>query len=174
MTMANAATDSQVFAISRTFNAPRERVWAAHASAEALSQWWGPKGCAIRVIKLDFRPGGIFHYAMSFQPGAPEMFGRFIYREVLTPSRLVYVSSFSDAEGGVTRAPFPQLDGKFPLEVLNTMTFTEAGGKTTIDLRGGPINATDDERRMFAGMHDSMRGGFSGTFDQLDQFLAKG
>jgi uncharacterized protein YndB with AHSA1/START domain len=54
------------------------------------------------------------------------------------------------------------------------MTFTEAGGKTTIDLRGGPINATDDERRMFAGMHDSMRGGFSGTFDQLDQFLSKG
>lgn len=171
--MANAAADTQVFSISRTFNAPRDRVWAAHATAEALTQWWGPKGCTIRVIKLDFRPGGIFHYAMSFQPGAPEMFGRFIYREVLAPSRIVYVSSFSDAEGGVTRAPFPQLDGKFPLEILNTMTFTEAGGKTTIDLRGGPINATEDERKMYASMHDSMRGGFSGTFDQLDAFLAK-
>jgi uncharacterized protein YndB with AHSA1/START domain len=101
------------------------------------------------------------------------MFGRFVYREVLKPERIVYVSSFSDPDGGITRAPFPQLEGKFPLEVLNAMTFAEQGGKTTIDLRGGPINATEDERKMFAGMHDSMRGGFGGTFDKLDEYLAQ-
>jgi uncharacterized protein YndB with AHSA1/START domain len=163
---------SQDFTISRTFDAPRERVWAAYTSAEALAQWWGPKGSKIRVIKLDFRPGGIFHYAMSYQPGH-EMYGRFIYREIMAPERIVFVNSFSDAEGGITRAPFPQLEGKWPLEVLNTMTLTEQGGRTTISLRGGPINATEEERKIFEGMHDSMRQGFGGTFDQLDAYLAK-
>ena len=161
------------FTISRTFDAPRERVWKAWSDAAALAQWWGPKGATIRVIKLDFRPGGMFHYAMAFQPGH-EMYGRFNYREMAPPERLVFVNSFSDAEGGITRAPFPQLEGKWPLEVLNTMTLTEAGGKTTLALRGGPINATAEERKIFAGMHDSMRGGFGGTFDQLAGYLAKG
>ena len=169
MTIAELQRD---FIISRTFDAPRERVWKAWTSAEALAQWWGPKGAKIRVIKLDFRPGGIFHYAMAFQPGH-DMYGRFIYREVAAPERLVFVGSFSDAEGGITRAPFPQLEGKWPLEVLNTMTLTEQGGKTTISLRGAPINAAEEERKIFAGMTDSMRQGFGGTFDQLDAYLAK-
>lgn len=160
------------FVISRTFDAPRERVWKAWTSAEALAQWWGPKGANIRVIKLDFRSGGIFHYAMAFQPGH-DMYGRFIYREIAAPERMVFVNSFSDAEGGITRAPFPQLEGKWPLEVLNTMTLTAQGGQTTISLRGGPINATEEERKIFAGMADSMRQGFGGTFDKLDDYLAK-
>ena len=113
--MANAAIDTQGFTLTRSFSAPRERVWKAWTSAEALAQWWGPKGAAIRVIKLEFKVGGVFHYAMSFQPGAPEMFGRFIYREIAAPHRIVFVNSFSDADGGITRAPFPQLEGKWPL-----------------------------------------------------------
>ena len=161
------------FVISRTFDAPRERVWKAFTSADALAQWWGPKGAKIRVIKLDFRPGGIFHYAMAFQPGR-DMYGRFIYREIAAPERMVFINSFSDPEGGITRAPFPQFEGKWPLEVLNNMTLTEQGGTTTISLRGGPINATEEERKMFASMADSMRQGFGGTFDQLDAYLAKG
>jgi len=162
----------QDFTISRTFEAPRARVWAAWSDPQALAQWWGPKGSKIRVITLDFRPGGMFHYAMSYQPGH-EMYGRFIFREIVAPERLVFINSFSDPNGGITRAPFPQLEDKWPLEVLNTMTLTEHGGKTTLALRGGPINVTEEERRVFASMHDSMRQGFGGTFDQLDTYLAK-
>jgi len=125
------------------------------------------------VIKLDFRPGGIFHYAMAFQPGH-DIYGRFIFRELVAPERILFVNSFSDAEGGITRAPFPQLEGKWPLEVLNSMTLTEQGGMTTLKLRGSPINATHEERQMFESMHDSMRQGFGGTFDQLADYLAKG
>jgi uncharacterized protein YndB with AHSA1/START domain len=160
------------FAITRTFNAPRERVWRAWTDAQALAQWWGPKGAKIRVIKLDLTPGGIFHYAMAFQPGH-EIHGRFIFREIVAPERIMFVNSFSDAGGGITRAPFPQLDGKWPLEVLNTMTLREQGGMTTLNLRGGPINATAEERKLFDSMHESMRQGFGGTFDQLADYLAK-
>jgi uncharacterized protein YndB with AHSA1/START domain len=165
-------TDVQEFTFARTFDAPRELVWRAWTDAEALAQWWGPKNASIRVLKLEFRPGGMFHYTMSFQPGH-EMYGRFIYREIVAPERIVFVISFSDPAGGITRAPFPQLKDKWPLEVLNVVTFTEQGGKTTIALRGHPINATEDERKMYAANADSMRQGFGGTFDQLAGFLAK-
>jgi uncharacterized protein YndB with AHSA1/START domain len=170
--MTAAATALTEFAITRSFNAPRDRVWKAWTDAQALAQWWGPKGAAIRVIRFELKPGGMFHYAMAYQPGH-EMHGRFIFREIAAPHRLVFVNSFSDPVGGITRAPFPQLEGKWPLEVLNTMTLTEQGGMTTLNLRGGPINATAEERKMFDGMHDSMRQGFGGTFDKLADYLAK-
>ena len=53
------------------------------------------------------------------------------------------------------------------------MTLTEQGGMTTLNLRGGPINATEEERKVFESMHESMRQGFGGTFDQLAGYLAK-
>jgi uncharacterized protein YndB with AHSA1/START domain len=164
-------TTTQEFVFTRTFDAPRDLVWKAWTSAEALGKWWGPRGAAIRVITFDLRPGGVFHYAMTFQPDH-EMFGRFVYREIVAPERLVFVNSFSDASGGTTRAPFPQLKDKWPLEVLNVMTLAEEGGKTTLTLRGGPINATEEERALFASQTNSMQQGFGGTFDKLAEYLA--
>ena len=163
------AASTEEFVISRTFNAPRALVWKAWSEAERLAQWWGPKGCKIRVVKLEFRPGGTFHYAMQFKPGH-EMWGRFIYREIAAPERIVFVNSFSDVKGGIMRAPFKDT---WPLEVLNTVTFTEQGGKTTMTLRGAPIKATAEELEAFAGMFASMQQGFGGTFDQLAAYLAR-
>lgn len=161
------------FVISRVFNASREKVWKAWTEAERLAKWWGPKGCKLSILKFELKPGGMFHYAMEYQPGHP-IYGRFIYREIAAPERLVYVSSFSDEKGGIARAPFPQIRDTFPLELLNTVTFAEADNKTTLTLRGGPINPTEAEAKTYAGMFDSMRQGFGGTFDQLDAHLAAG
>jgi uncharacterized protein YndB with AHSA1/START domain len=160
------------FTISRTFNAPRLLVWKALTEADRLAQWWGPKGCNIRVAKLDVRPGGIFLYSMAWHAGH-DMWGRFIYREVVAPEKLVYVSSFSDPAGGITRAPFPQIGATFPLEVLNELTLTENGGMTTMSLRGHPLDAGEAERKTYTDMFGSMQQGFSGTFEQLDAYLEK-
>ena len=161
----------QDFVVSRVVKAPPARVWRAYSEAEQLAQWWGPKGAAIRVLSLDFRPGGMFHYAMEFQPGHP-IYGRFVYGLIDAPQRLEYVSAFSDADGGLTRAPFPQLEGRFPLELHNVVTFEEKDGVTIVTGRSSPINATRAEIETFVGMFESMRGGFSGTFDKLDAHLA--
>jgi len=59
--MSPTAPATLEFVITRAFDAPREVVWKSWTQAERLAQWWGPKGCAIRVVKLDLRPGGIFH-----------------------------------------------------------------------------------------------------------------
>jgi uncharacterized protein YndB with AHSA1/START domain len=98
------------------------------------------------------------------------MWGRFVYREIVKPERIVSVSSFSDEKGGLTRH---FLSPEWPLEMLNTATFTEAEGKTTLTINSVAINATAHERKIFEDGFASMQGGFTGTFDQLAAYLAK-
>lgn len=157
------------FEVKRVFDAPRHLVWAAHSNAEHLAHWWGPKGCKLGVARLEHRPGGMFHYSMHF-PSKPAMWGRFLYRDVVPQRRMVYLSAFSNPEGGITRAPFGIA---FPMEVSNTLTLAESGGKTTMTLTATPFGATEEERAVYSGMFASMQQGFGGTYDQLDQYLAK-
>lgn len=164
----NASTSAQEFVISREFNAPREHVWRAWTEREQLMRWFGPKGTTISHAMLDFRPGGAFHYAMRSADGK-EMWGKWVFREIIVPKKLVLVSSFSDAKGSVT--PAPMIDN-WPLETLSTTTFEEHDGKTTITLRWAPLNASELQLQTFAQMHDSMRQGWGGTFEQLAAYLA--
>ena len=168
-----AAADAREFVLTREFDAPRELVWKAWSEPERLAQWWGPKGFAMLVAKLDFRAGGSFHYCMEAPGGGPmsgKMWGKFAYREIVAPERIVFVNSFSNAEGGLTRHP---LSATWPLEVLNVLTFAEKDGRTTLTLRGGPINATAEERATFLGAFEGMQKGFGGTLDQLAAYLAQ-
>lgn len=167
----NDATDTQgkPFVITRVFDAPRHLVWQAWTEAERLEKWWGPKGCKIGISKLEFRPGGLFHYVMRYSSGA-EMWGRFFYRDIAPPERIVWLNSFSNANGGITRAPFSPI---CPLEMLNTMTLTEAGEKTALTLRSTAHGATDEERKYFEDLTGSLSKGFGGTFDQLADYLAR-
>jgi uncharacterized protein YndB with AHSA1/START domain len=155
--------------ITRTFDAPRELVFKAWTESEHLKHWWGPKGFTFGVSKLDLRPGGVFHYSMR-SPDGHEMWGKFVYREIVAPEKIVFVNSFSDEEGNTVRAPFSPT---WPLEVLNTLTLSENEGKTTLTLRGGPINATEEERKTYEAGFESMKQGFGGTFDQLADYLAR-
>lgn len=164
-----AASELKEFVLSRVYDAPREIVWQAWASPEAMARWWGPKGFRINVVKMDFRPGGVFHYSMESRDGFV-MWGRFVYREIVPNERIVWINSFSDPEGGATRAPF--FDGKWPLEVLSTAELSEKDGKTTLTIRWSPINPTDAERKTFDESRDSVREGWTGTLDQLTDYLS--
>ena len=130
-------TSGRELVISREFHAPVAAVWKAWTDATQLANWWGPKEMKLEVLKADIRAGGCFHYAMK-SPGHT-MFGLSIYRELVAPSRLVWVNSFADEKGNVARAFFSK---DFPLEVLNTVTLTEKGARTLLNLRSAPINAT--------------------------------
>lgn len=141
-------------------------VWS---EIEHLAHWWGPKGFTWLAGKLDLRPGGVFHYGMR-GPDESEMWGKFVYREIAAPKRLVFVNSFSDKDGNAIRAPFAS---DWPLEVLNIMTLKDHGSDTILTLRGLPINATEEERRRFNAMKPSMDQGFGGTFDHLADYLAR-
>lgn len=157
------------FVVTRVFDAPRELVFRAWSEAEHLAHWWGPKGCAIQVLSLDFRPGGVFHYSMT-TPAGQQMWGKFVYREIVAPERIVFINSFADEAGAKIKAPF---DMDFPLETYSTVALEEQGGKTKLTLRGIPHHATEAQRETFEGMFDSMNQGWNGTLDQLTDYLAK-
>lgn len=159
----------QPFVITRVVNAPRDLVWKAWTQAEHLQHWWGPKGSKIEVKTLDLRPGGVFHYAMRYSTGAV-MWGRFTFQDIVAPERLVFLNGFANEAGEIARAPFP---GAIPLQMENTVNFSEHAGKTTINLHSLPFNASDEERMFFEGMFASMQGGYGGTFEQLETYLAK-
>jgi uncharacterized protein YndB with AHSA1/START domain len=166
----NAATEpaNQEFVLTRTFDAPRDLVWKAHTEADRLKQWWGPKSFTMISCDVDLRPGGVFHYGMK-APNGTEMWGKWVFREIESSERLVFVSTFSDKEGGVTENPFMS---DWPLETLSTMTFTEEDGKTTLTMRAVPLNASETEVKNFVEAFGGMTKGWKGTLDALEAYLA--
>jgi uncharacterized protein YndB with AHSA1/START domain len=153
--------------LSRTFDAPRALVFKAYTQAEHLVHWWAPKGFTVEVHHLDVRPGGTFHYCQKNDQMT--MWGKFEYREIQAPERLVFVSGFSDAEGNWKPNPFAPV---WPLQILNDVVFTEENGKTTITMYGGPINATVTEIEAYRNARPQMQAGFKGTLDGLEAYLA--
>lgn len=162
-------TPHREFVITRVLDAPRDLVWKAWSEPERLAQWWGPKECKLHFGSLEFQPGGIFHYGMEW-PGGNLMWGRFLYRVIVPPEKLVFVVSFADEQKNIVRAPFSPT---WPLEMLNTVTLTEHGGKTKLTLTAVPINPTDEERTTYEGWFASLEQGYGGTFDALAAYLAK-
>jgi uncharacterized glyoxalase superfamily protein PhnB/uncharacterized protein YndB with AHSA1/START domain len=163
------ADKHSAFVISRVFDAPRDLVWQAWTDPERLKQWWGPKGFRVVSATVDLRPGGVFHYGLQM-PSGQEMWGKFVYQEIVEPERLVFVVSFSDRDGGVTRHP---LVPNWPVETLSTVTFGEQRGRTMVTVTWLPYAANEIERATFDEGHGSMQQGWSGTFEQFAEYLAK-
>jgi uncharacterized protein YndB with AHSA1/START domain len=163
------SSEQTEFVITRVFNAPRELMFKLWTDSEHLKHWFGPKGFPMIYCINDLRPGGIFHYCLRM-PNGGEMWGKWVYREIVNPERLLFVSSFSDKEGNVARH---SSSPGWPLEMLSTITFEEQNGKTTVTVRWAPVNATAAERKTFADGFNSMNKGWSGTFEQLENYLAK-
>jgi uncharacterized protein YndB with AHSA1/START domain len=57
--------------------------------------------------------------------------------------------------------------------MVTETTFTEEGGRTTITLKWLPLDATEAERKTFDHGRRSFTQGWSGTFDQLAEYLAE-
>jgi uncharacterized protein YndB with AHSA1/START domain len=167
-----AEPSSGDFVMSRVFEAPRDLVWKCFTDPKRMKHWWGPKGFTVIASNMDLRVGGSYHYGMTAPDGTP-MWGKFTYREIKAPERLVCINSFSDEAGGVTRHPMVPA---WPLEMLSTFTFEELpGGKTRFTVQWSPYEATEEEQKTFDSptMRDSMRQGWGGTLDQLAVYLAK-
>jgi uncharacterized protein YndB with AHSA1/START domain len=101
--------------MTRVFDAPRRLVFEAWSKPEHLLRWFGPPSCPIVSCEMDFRPGGAWRFILR-GPDGRDMGMRGVYREIVRPERLVSTESFDD----------------YPGESLNTTTFTEENGKTTL------------------------------------------
>ncbi len=113
------------FVIERRFAAPRERMFALFTEPEHLQRWWAPRPFTIPACTVDLRPGGVWHYAMR-SPEGQDHWARSVYTEVAPPERLVYTSTFADAQAN----PIPGI-----AENLTTVTFTAEDGGTRVSAR---------------------------------------
>jgi uncharacterized protein YndB with AHSA1/START domain len=155
------------FVLTRLFDAPRELAFKAWTEPERLAKWFGPKGLKADVASMDLRPGGVYHYGMSL-PDGKRMWGKWTFREVVRPERLVFVQCFSDENQGVTRHP---MNATWPLETLSTVLFDDMGGKTLLTVKWAALNATEVERKTFADGFAGMTQGWGGTMEQFTAYL---
>jgi uncharacterized protein YndB with AHSA1/START domain len=141
-------TDEQIL-ITRKFDAPKHLVYKAWTTPELVKRWWNAKRGEVTVAEIDLRVGGTWRYVMVTDDGFEVAFhGE--YREIVTNERVVSTEVY---EG------MPQGEGP-EQGTLNTATFTEADGRTTLTVL---VQAPSKEIRdaiidsgMEAGMQDAM------------------
>jgi len=87
--------------LTRHFDVPREKVFEAWTTPEALKRWWCPPGWLPERIDVDLRPGGAYCFTMR-QTGAKttvSIQGRFV--DVVRPERLTYTWNWNGAFDGM-------------------------------------------------------------------------
>ena len=95
------------------------------------------------------------------------------YGEIVKPERISWTQSFSDKDGGTTTHPMAPT---WPKEMRTTVLFEAQGPKKTkITVQWLPADGSSDaELKTFEDGRAGMNQGWSGTFEQLNEFLAKG
>lgn len=160
---------AEQFEITRLFSAPRARVWDAWTRQDEIGRWLSPKGVKAEIRHFELKPGGYVHTRMVAPDGAVS-WGKYIYREVQAPARLVWEQGFSNEQAEFVPAPFPM---PWPLRMQTTVLLADEGAATKLSLVWQPVEPTPEQMDSFVKMLPSMNGGWSGTFDQLEALLAQ-
>ncbi len=133
--------------LSRTFDAPRARVWEAWTKADHVRRWFTPAPLTTPRCEVDLRTGGIFYLVMKMPSGVElPMDARFA--EVVAQERIVFTASI---HGGV--------------DLHTTVTFLDEGGGARTRL---------DVHQVYSRETDATRGapqGWAATLDQLAQVV---
>jgi len=140
--------------MTRVFDAPRQMLFDAFTKPELVPRWLtGRPDHTMPICEIDLRVGGAYHYVWR-GPDGQEMSNKGIFREIVPPERVVATERFEPSwyEG----------------ENVNTTTFLEADGKTTVTLR---IQCGSKQVRD-AMLKSGMERGVAFSFDQLESILA--
>ena len=155
------------FTITRTFNAPKDLMWDCWTKAEHFGNWFSPAGCTTEVIHSEVKPGG-YNYIRITTADGTALYGKYTFQAVDPKDRLVYINAFADENANQIHHPMAP---DWPLELLTTVEFKEAGNQTELTLTWVPKNASEKEIATFTANLESCRDGWTGTFDNLDGYL---
>ena len=143
--------------LTREFDAPRSKVFAAHTDCKHLKHWWGPRTWPLSHCDMDFRVGGRWHYCMT-GPDGMESWGLAVYKEIKEPEYIVYEDYFSDKDGNKNK--------EMPFTTVKT-EFQEKDGKTILKSTANYPSAEDLQKVIDMGMI----GGVTETFERLAEYL---
>jgi uncharacterized protein YndB with AHSA1/START domain len=139
-------------AITRIFDAPRERVWREWTEPERFADWFGGPTAEVPLssVSMDVRVGGAWRATMFAGPARHEIHWKGEYREVDAPRRLVL--TFSDQPG----------DDAFELVTVELVDLGDGRTEMRFEQRGG----------MSPDQYDRAGRGWSGFFDRMEERLA--
>jgi uncharacterized protein YndB with AHSA1/START domain len=125
----------------------------------------------MEFIRADIKPGGSTFYVMT-GPGNMKMYGRAKYLEIERPNRLVYTQEFCDEKENISRHP---LAPTWPETMLTTIEFTEESpDRTRVTVTWETHGSTTrEELETFIRERGGMTQGWTGSFDKLEEYLAK-
>jgi uncharacterized protein YndB with AHSA1/START domain len=104
--------------LTRTFDAPRSRVFDALTRPDLLERWHGPRGWSLVVCEVDLKPRGAYRFVRRRGASGADMAWGGVYREVVPPERLVHTERFD--------RPW------YPGEAVITTILDEREGRTTL------------------------------------------
>jgi len=139
-------TDEQIL-ITREFAAPRQLVWQAWTEPELVKRWWHAKRGEVTVCEIDLRVGGRWRYVMV-TPDGFEVGFHGAYREIVPDVRLVTTETYEGLPEGVSEE-----EGS----TVNTATFAELDGRTTVTLLIQAANKTSRDAIIESGMEDGLQ-----------------
>jgi uncharacterized protein YndB with AHSA1/START domain len=133
-------TDEQIL-ITREFDAPRHLVWKAWTEPELIGRWWSGNRGETTVAEIDLRVGGTWRCVMVTDDGFVAAFhGE--YREIVPNERIVATEVY---------------EGMPEAEALNTVTFAEADGRTTLTMLVEHASKEARDAHIASGMEAGMR-----------------
>jgi uncharacterized protein YndB with AHSA1/START domain len=147
-------TDEQIL-ITREFDAPKELVYKAFTTPELVKRWWHANRGEVTLVQIDLRVGGRWRYVMVTTDGGLEVAFHGEYREIVPNELIVSTEVYEGA---------PQGEGSDE-GTLNTATFTEADGRTTLTIL---VQAPSKEIRD-AIIDSGMEVGMQDALDLLEQ-----
>ena len=162
------STNTDIFVINNSFNAPIETMFDMWTKPEHLAQWLPPTGFTMQFRRIDLRAGGHGFYAMT--NGEFTMYGRVEYLDIRRPDRIAYVQWFADEHENISRHPGAPV---WPEKMLTTVLLTaESDTQTRVSVRWEPYGAaTADEVAAFVAERAGMAKGWTGSFDKLESLL---
>jgi uncharacterized protein YndB with AHSA1/START domain len=141
-------TDEQIL-ITRAFEAPKHLVYKAWTTPELVKRWWSGRQGRVTSAEIDLRIGGLWRFVMVASGGYEVAFhGE--YHEIVPEERIVSTEVF---------------EGMPDAEALDTVTFTEVDGRTTLTLL---VQHASKEHRD-AHIDSGMETGMQESFDLLEQ-----
>lgn len=152
--MVTLPTDEQIL-ITREFDAPKHLVYEAWTTPELVKRWWNAKRGEVTIAEIDLRIGGAWRYVM-IADGGFEVGFHGEYREIVPNERIVSTETYEGLPAEV-----PEEQGT----TLNTVTFTEIDGRTTVTLL---VQAPSRESRD-AILDSGMEAGLQDALDLLEE-----
>jgi uncharacterized protein YndB with AHSA1/START domain len=162
MSESKAMHHGKSLTITRTFDAPPERVWQEWTNPNMYMCWWGPKDFNYCGAKVDLRVGGKYLNCMV-GPDGKQIWSTGVYKEIKEPNRFVVTDSFADEHGNIVPASYYGMTSDLPLELEVEVTLEDLGGRTKMTLEHCGLPEGE--------ILDLTRQGWNESFDKLDTCL---